>query len=111
MIVGTARIVLAIPGNDSLKGKRKVARRILDRLRHRFNAAAAEVDDLDAHRRLVIGLAVVSNEAGHASSMLDSLRDYIAGASEAVIMDVRTELVHLGHGEHMGSWDDDETGR
>lgn len=103
MVIGTCRIVLSLPGNDSLKGKRKVVRRILDRLRHRYNVAIAEVDELDAHRRAVLGLAVVSNDARHVSSMLDTLTSAIAGASEALIVDRRMEILNVGGGEHLAS--------
>jgi hypothetical protein len=108
MIIGTARIVLSLPGNDSLKGKRKVLRRVVDRVRHKYNAAISEVADLDEHRRAVLGLAVVSNDARHANSMLDTVLDFIEGASEAPVTERRTELVHLGGGEHYGleaDWD------
>ena len=116
MVVGTARIVLGLPGNNSLKGKRKVARRILDRARHRFNAAISEVGALNEHRRLELGVAVVSNEHGHASSMLDRVRELVRTATDAVVLDERTELIVLGDGQHMdaahgleayddGSWD------
>ena len=98
MIIGSARLVLSIPGNATLKGKRKVVRRIVDRVRHRFNAAVAEVGDMDAHQRAVIGFAVVSNEAPHASSMLDKLLDFATTASDAVVVDRTTELVALGDG-------------
>ena len=117
MIVGALRIVLSLPGNDSLKGKRRVVRSIVDRLRHRYNAAVAEVGDLDAHRSAVIGLTVVSNDASHVSSMLDTLTSAIAGASHALIVDRKMEVFHLGEGEHLASshegrfetaWDDDE---
>ncbi len=103
MVVGTCRIVLSLPGNDSLKGKRKVVRRIVDRLRHRYNVAVAEVDELDAHKRAVLGLAVVSNDVRHANSMLDTLTAAIAGASEALIVDRRMEILNVGAGEHLAS--------
>jgi uncharacterized protein len=106
MVVGTCRIVLSLPGNDSLKGKRKVVRGIVDKLRHRFNAAVAEVDDMDAHRRAVLGLAVVSNDVRHANSMLDTLTSFIAGASEAQIVDRQMEILHIGAGEGNSGVDD-----
>jgi uncharacterized protein YlxP (DUF503 family) len=107
LVVGTCRIVLSLPGNDSLKGKRKVVRSILDRLKHRFNVAAAEVDDLDAHRRAVLGLAVVSNDVSHVHSMLDTLTSAIANASEALVIDRRVEIVHVGEGDAMDEDDRD----
>lgn len=103
MIIGALRIVLSIPGNDSLKGKRKVVRSIIDRLRHRYNAAVAEVGDLDSHRSAVMGLTVVSNDARHVSSMLDTLTSAIAGATHALVVDRKSEILHVGDGEHLAS--------
>jgi uncharacterized protein YlxP (DUF503 family) len=101
MIVGICRIVLSLPGNDSLKGKRKVVRQILDRVRHKFNAAASEVDDMDVHQRAVLGIAVVSNDTSHANSMLDTIASFIAGATEARVVGRKMELRNVGVGEHL----------
>lgn len=98
MIVGICRVVLSLPGNDSLKGKRAVVRRILDRARNRFNVAAAEVEDMDAHRKATLGFAVVSNDVSHVHSMLDKITAFIAGASEALIVDRETDVIHFGEG-------------
>ena len=70
-------MAFSLPGNASLKGKRSIVRRIVDRTRAKFNVAVAEVADMDAHRRAVIGLAVVSNDARHANSMLDRISAFM----------------------------------
>lgn len=103
MVIGTCRLVLSLPGNGSLKGKRKVVRSIVDRLRHRYNVAVAEVGALDAHKSAVLGLAVVSNDARHANSMIDTLVSAVAGASEALVVDRRMEIIEVGEGEHLAS--------
>ena len=108
MIVVTARVVLSLPGNDSLKGKRKVLRRVIDRVRHRYNVAIAEVASMDEHRRAVLGLAVVSNDAAHGTSMLDKILDFVEASSHAPVVERRTEVLHLGTGDHFGieaEWD------
>jgi hypothetical protein len=94
MVVGVLRIVLALPWNDSLKGKRSVVRKILERARARFNVAAAELEDLDAHRRAVLGFTVISNDRRHAMSMLDTLTSFVASATEAQLVDRRVELTN-----------------
>jgi len=96
-------VVLSLPGNASLKGKRKVVRKIVDRVKHKFNAAIAEVDEMDEHRIAVLGIAVVSNDASHANSMIDTIQSFVATATEAVLVDRRLELVHLGD---MDGWDE-----
>jgi uncharacterized protein len=98
VVVGVCRIAFSIPGNDSLKGKRRVVRRIVDRARNQFNAAVAEVGELDQHRRALIGFAVVSNDARHANSMLDNIGAFVSGLTEAVVVGRDIELVHLGEG-------------
>jgi uncharacterized protein YlxP (DUF503 family) len=96
MVVGVLRIVLALPFNDSLKGKRSIVRRVVERARERFHVAAAEVEDLDAHRRAVLGFAVVSNDRRHATSILDQLGEFIATATEAEVVERRMELSSYG---------------
>ncbi|MCA9575626.1 MAG: DUF503 family protein [Polyangiales bacterium] len=98
MVIGTARIVLGIWGNDSLKGKRKVVRRVIDRVRHRFNVAVAEVADMDEHRRAVLGFAVVSNSERHATSMIDTIIAQVRLSTDAPIMEQRMEILHVGKG-------------
>jgi uncharacterized protein YlxP (DUF503 family) len=112
MVVGILRVVLALPWNDSLKGKRSVVRKIVERARSRFNVAAAELDDLDAHRRAVLGFVVLSNDRRHVTSMLDKLTSFVAGATEAQLVDRRVEVTtysvdSLGLGGSMDAGDDD----
>ena len=95
MVVGVCSITLALPGVDSLKGKRSIVKRLLERSRNRFNVAVAEVGELDSKRRAVLGLAVVSNDGRHANAMLDRITAFIAGASEAVISGRKIELIPL----------------
>jgi len=102
--------VLSLPGNQSLKGKRKVVRSALDRVRARFNAAAAEVDAMDDWRRAVLGFSVVSNEVGHANAMLDHIATFVESSVDAVVVDRSLEFVHVEHGMaafNMGGEDED----
>ncbi len=117
MVVGICRVVLSLPGNDSLKGKRSVVRSILERVRVRFHAAAAEVADMDVHRRATLGFAIVSNDAKHVQSILDKLVGFVAGATEAQLIDQSRSIEHydqLGGGLRgdwdSADWDDDEDG-
>ena len=87
-------MTFSLPGNASLKGKRSVVRRIVDRTRAKFNASVAEVGALDVHKRAVIGVAVVSNDARHANSMLDHISTFMASLTEAVLTDRSLEIMH-----------------
>ena len=94
--------MLALPGNNSLKGKRKVIRSALDRVRARFNAAAAEVDYLDDWRRAGLAFSVVSNDHSHANSMLDSIAGFVSTSVDAVVVDRSLEIIPLGHMSPLG---------
>ncbi|MDD9945374.1 MAG: DUF503 domain-containing protein [Myxococcales bacterium] len=96
MVVGVLRVVLALPGNNSLKGKRKVVRSALDRVRARFNVAAAEVEYLDDWRRASLAFAVVSNDHSHANSMLDTIAGFVSTSVDAVVTDRALEIIPLG---------------
>ncbi len=77
MVVAVCRLSLQIPEAGSLKAKRHVLRKIIDRVRARFNAAIAEVGDNDLWQRATIGFAVVSNDRAHANSMADTVSRFI----------------------------------
>ncbi len=93
MVIGVARLSLHLPGNGSLKGKRKVMRSLIDRVKSRFNAAVAEVDDMDLHQRGTIGVTVISNEAPHADSQIQTIVRFVAESVE--LIDVSVELITL----------------
>jgi uncharacterized protein YlxP (DUF503 family) len=93
MVVGVCRIVLALPGNASLKGKRSVVRKVIERARQRFQVAAAEVADLDVHQRATLGFACVANDGRHVESVLGKLSDFVAGATEAQVISESVELL------------------
>lgn len=77
MTVGVCRVTLRLPENASLKGKRQVLRSLTQRLRNKFNVAVAEVDDNDSWQIATIGVSCVSNDAGHAREMLDTIVEFI----------------------------------
>lgn len=95
MVVGLCRVVLALPWNDSLKGKRSVVKSILERTRRRFQVAASEVADHDVHRRATLGFALVSNDVRHARSVLDKLVSFVAGATPAELVGQTLRVEHV----------------
>jgi uncharacterized protein YlxP (DUF503 family) len=96
VVVGVCQISLSLPGVTSLKAKRSIIRKVLDRACNRFNVSAAEVGYQDVHRRALLGFAVVSGDRRHANAMLDSIASFVESSSEAVVMDRTTELISLG---------------
>ncbi|MFN0095183.1 MAG: DUF503 domain-containing protein [Dehalococcoidia bacterium] len=95
MLVGVLSIHLAIPA-DTLKEKRTVVKSVLERVRHRFNAAAAEVDALDdpGHARLAI--CCVSNEAKHLDSQLQTIANAVQEwRLDVEVLAIETEILTI----------------
>jgi uncharacterized protein YlxP (DUF503 family) len=91
MVVGTLRVELFISDGVTLKDKRRVLHSLLDRLRNRFNVAAAEVDKQDSRHAAVIGAACVSNSAAHASRVINSVIRFIESEPRVSMTDCETE--------------------
>ncbi|MBC7106181.1 MAG: DUF503 domain-containing protein [Firmicutes bacterium] len=92
MVVGVLTLELLLPGANSLKEKRRALKSLLDRLRARFNVAAAEVDRQDVWRRATVGLALVSNSRSHAQDVLDALVKFVGEADGVEILSYTTDF-------------------
>ncbi|AQS58689.1 DUF503 domain-containing protein [Desulforamulus ferrireducens] len=93
MIVGLMTVELHIGGATTLKEKRRVLKSIIDRVRSRYNVSIAEVDHQDLWQRATLGVAVVSNETGHVSQMLDTVIRTIEGNGGADLVSYHTEIL------------------
>ena len=92
MVVGLLKVSLILPGNASLKGKRKVVKSLIGRLKSRFNVSAAEVENNDMLQRADIGLAFVGNDHRFVNSVLDKLVDFIEFDAEAEVAETLMEI-------------------
>ena len=95
MVVGIGTIVLRLPGNSSLKGKRKVVKSIVGRLQNSFNASVAEVRANDIHQRAEIGMAFVGNDRRLINSKLDKALNLVESMQLAEVIDSDVEIISL----------------
>jgi uncharacterized protein len=94
MVVGVGVIELMVHNSSSLKAKRQVIKSILGRVRSKFDLSIAEVGDQDKWQRSTLAFAVVSNDGGHAHSMLATITNYVESLYLAEVVDSRIEIVH-----------------
>ena len=71
MLVAVMNVEFTLHDNDSLKGKRRVANSLKQKVRNTFNVAIAEVDHLDSLTRLALAVVSVSNSQQHLQSRMD----------------------------------------
>jgi uncharacterized protein YlxP (DUF503 family) len=95
MVIGVGRVVYRIHDCRSLKGKRKVVKAIIARLRNQFNASVAEVDANDIHHRAEIGFSMVGNNRAVINSKMDKFFNMAEDLGLAEVIDMEMEIINL----------------
>ena len=85
MVIGILELILYLPENRSLKGKRAVVRSLKARVRNKFNVSIAECDDLDSWQRISLGIAQIGNDRTHVDRCLREVSGFVTvlGLAEA----------------------------
>ena len=76
-----------------MKEKRHVIRKLIDRVRHRFNVAISEVGDNDLWQRAQIGFCTVGNDRRFVNSSLDKIIDFIEKMYLAEVIKKEMEII------------------
>ena len=92
MLIGTLRLEIHLPAADSLKAKRSVVNHVKERVRHRFNAAIAEVGHQELWQRTTIGVAVVGEEAPVLDRALHEILAVIEREDRLAVLDYAIEI-------------------
>ena len=93
MIVAVAVLELYIEYAQSLKEKRMVVKSPRDKLRHRFEISAAEVDLQDLHQRARIGISFVTGSRPTAEALMEKIQDFVESNTDAVVSGWTSELM------------------
>jgi uncharacterized protein YlxP (DUF503 family) len=73
LVVGVARLALALGQSHSLKDKRAVVRKVVERTRARFQVAISEVADHDLWQKATLGIAAVGADVHHVRAVVDEV--------------------------------------
>ncbi|MBL7179608.1 MAG: DUF503 domain-containing protein [Desulfobacterales bacterium] len=95
MVAGLGIITFRLHDCRSLKGKRKVVKSIISRLRNNFNISVAEVGANDIYQRAEIGFAVVGNDRTVINSKIDKIFNLANELGLAEVIDSEMELINL----------------
>lgn len=95
MVVGVGRVVYRIHDCRSLKGKRKIVKAIITRLRNHFNASVAEVGANDIHQRAEIGFSMMGNDRAVINSKMDKFLNMAEDLGLAEVIDMEMEIISL----------------
>ena len=94
MVIGICHLDLLIRENNSLKGKRRILKKIIERVKHKFNVSIAEVGNHDLWQSSQIGFCMVGNDRRFINSALDKIVFFIEGISSAEIIKSEIEIMN-----------------
>jgi uncharacterized protein YlxP (DUF503 family) len=94
VVIGACTLELHIPGNGSLKGKRRIIKSLMARLRREFNVSVAEVDAQDVWQLAIIGVVCVSNDRDYVHSLLTRVVHWIEESRlDCQLVDYQIEIL------------------
>jgi hypothetical protein len=95
MVVGTLKIEFLLVENRSLKGKRKVVRSMVDKVKSRFNVSIAEVGSNDKWQKIELGISAIGNDRRHIDSSLSHVLEFLDSLCLAQIVNTQFEIITL----------------
>ncbi len=96
MYVIAVEFDLHLPECRSLKAKRSVLKPIVEGVRRRYGAAAAEVGHQDQWQRALVGVAVVAGSHRHAGEVADEVERFVWSNPEVQVLDVERTWLETG---------------
>lgn len=95
MVVGIGIITFRLHDCRSLKGKRKIVKSIIARIRNQFNASVAEIGANDVYHQAEIGISLVGNDRQTINSKLDKIFNMADSLGLAEMIDTELEIINI----------------
>ena len=97
MVVGVSRIEIFFPEAHSLKDKRQLIRKIVEKTRAKFNVSIVEIADTNLWQKGHIGFAVMGIHKDHVQVAIENVQKYIESLYAGEIIDSWTEIIVMGN--------------
>ena len=93
MVVAQCLVDIRLFRMTSLKEKRRVVKSLITRLQRSFGLSVAEVGSHDIWGRLVLGMAVVSNQGTHAREVPERAVSWIENNVDGQVIDFQIDII------------------
>lgn len=93
MQVAVCELIFFIPEANSLKAKRQVLQRIVERIKSRCNASIAEIDFQDSWQRASIGIAIIGSSRTMVEKQVNLVHRIVDDIDGAEMTDCNVEYV------------------
>ena len=97
MVVGVSRIEIFFPEAHSLKDKRQMMKKIVDKTRAKFNVSMVEIADCNLWQKGYVGFAVMGINKDHVQVAIENVQKYIESLYAGEIIDSWTEIIVMGN--------------
>jgi len=94
MQVGICKVRLHLPGNQSLKEKRRVLKSIITRIRNKYEVSISEVDDQDLWQIATLGIVCTTNSTSQTNEVLSKALEFLHNSQfEVEVIDCEREII------------------
>lgn len=90
--IGVLTLDLHIEHSHSLKDKRQVVRSLKDRLRAKFNVAAAEIDHQESWQQAVVGVVTLAGDRTRVEEVLQRVETEAANLLGSILVGTEREF-------------------
>lgn len=97
MYVAISSVEIFLPDNHSLKEKRQVTKRIVERTRSRFNISIMEINRSNLWQRAYIGFSIVGESIDQINQVVDDVHSFIESLYVGKIINTKTEIIQMGN--------------
>ncbi|MBW1667561.1 MAG: DUF503 domain-containing protein [Deltaproteobacteria bacterium] len=95
MVVGTLKIEFRLHDSRSLKGKRKIVRSMVDRVKNKFNISVAEIGSNDKWQKIELGITTVGNDRRHIDASLNNVMSFLESLYLAELVESKKEILNI----------------
>jgi uncharacterized protein len=95
MIVGVSIIEIFFSENHSLKDKRQTTRKIVERIRTRFNISVMEVEQTNLWQRAEVAFAIVGVKKDHVEAAVENVHRFVDSLYVGEIINTKTEIIMM----------------
>jgi len=95
MVAGIGVMTFKLYDCQSLKGKRKVIKSIIAKIRNNFNSSVAETAYNDVYDKAQIGFTLAGNDRRVINSKIDKIFNFAEDLGTAQLIDTDMEIINL----------------
>jgi len=95
VVLGTLKVEFILHDNHSLKGKRKIVKSMVGKVKHKFNVSIAEIGSNDKWQKIELGLSTVGNDRRHIDKSLNTILAFLESLYLAELVDTKMEILNV----------------